>query len=67
MPQSMMSLPPWVRTRFGYTWSPETLGRLTPERRFILQPVAPMVAGDSRIPLDLHATPSPARPAQPVG
>jgi ectoine hydroxylase-related dioxygenase (phytanoyl-CoA dioxygenase family) len=45
--------PPWVRSRFGYTYSDELLARLTPERRRILRPVEPMVAGDRRIPADL--------------
>lgn len=45
--------PPWVRTRFGYAWSDQLLRRLTPARRFILQPVPPKVAGDLTIPVDL--------------
>jgi ectoine hydroxylase-related dioxygenase (phytanoyl-CoA dioxygenase family) len=34
--------PLWASTRFGYEYSEELLSRLTPERRKILQPVAPM-------------------------
>jgi hypothetical protein len=33
--------PRWGSTRYGYRYSPELLERLTPERRKILQPVAP--------------------------
>lgn len=33
--------PRWGSTRYGYQYSPELLERLTPERRQILQPVAP--------------------------
>ncbi len=33
--------PSWARTRFNYEYSPELLDRLTPDRRKILQPVAP--------------------------
>jgi len=33
--------PSWGRTRGGYEYSDELLARLTPERRAILQPVAP--------------------------
>ena len=32
----------WGATRFGYQYSPELLARLTPERRKILQPIAPI-------------------------
>jgi hypothetical protein len=32
----------WASTRFGYEYSAELLARLTPERRKILQPVAPL-------------------------
>ncbi len=46
--------PPWARTRYGYQWSPELLERLTPERRRILQPIAPIDQGDPRIPSDLN-------------
>jgi hypothetical protein len=42
--------PSWTRTRFGYTWSSDLLDRLTPERRHVLEPVPPMVRGDTRIP-----------------
>ena len=31
----------WGSTRYGYQYSPELLARLTPERRAILQPIAP--------------------------
>jgi ectoine hydroxylase-related dioxygenase (phytanoyl-CoA dioxygenase family) len=31
----------WGSTRYGYAYSPELLARLTPERRKILQPIAP--------------------------
>jgi ectoine hydroxylase-related dioxygenase (phytanoyl-CoA dioxygenase family) len=34
--------PLWASTRFGYEYSAELLARLTPERRKILQPVAPL-------------------------
>ncbi|HVK04136.1 MAG TPA: phytanoyl-CoA dioxygenase family protein [Armatimonadaceae bacterium] len=34
--------PLWGSTRFGYEYSPALLERLTPERRKILQPVAPL-------------------------
>jgi len=33
--------PSWGNTRYGYQYSPELLARLTPERRKILQPIAP--------------------------
>ena len=33
--------PLWGSTRFGYQYSPELLARLTPERRRLLQPIAP--------------------------
>lgn len=48
--------PTYMRTRFGYTWSDGLLARLTPERRAILQPVPPIVAGDTRIPRDPRDT-----------
>ncbi|KAI9015957.1 hypothetical protein DFJ74DRAFT_770538 [Hyaloraphidium curvatum] len=48
--------PPWARSRFGYTVSDRLLARLTPERRKIMQPMPPMVAGDRRVPLDLHSS-----------
>ncbi len=38
--------PLWASTRFGYQYSPELLARLTPERRKILQPIAPLKTGD---------------------
>jgi hypothetical protein len=44
--------PPWVR-RYGYTYSPELLARLTPERRRILQPIPPHAFGDTRLPQDV--------------
>jgi ectoine hydroxylase-related dioxygenase (phytanoyl-CoA dioxygenase family) len=47
--------PPWARPRFGYSVSDELLDRLTSERRRIMQPIRPMVAGDESVPLDLHA------------
>lgn len=31
----------WGSTRYGYSYSPELLARLTPERRAILQPIPP--------------------------
>ena len=34
--------PLWGATRYGYEYSPALLARLTPERRKILQPVAPL-------------------------
>ena len=34
--------PIWAATRFGFEYSPELLDRLTPERRNLLQPVAPL-------------------------
>ena len=44
--------PLWGQSRFGYTWSDELLARLPRERRLVLQPVPPMIAGDTYIPLD---------------
>ncbi len=44
--------PSWARTRFGYEYSAALLDRLTPERRNILEPVPPIRAGDSRIPME---------------
>lgn len=35
----------WGNTRYGYQYSPELLARLTPERRKILQPIAPRLTG----------------------
>lgn len=35
--------PTWGSTRYGYRYSEELLARLTPERRSILQPIAPRV------------------------
>jgi hypothetical protein len=35
--------PKWGQTRYGYRYSDELLARLTPERRRILQPIAPRV------------------------
>jgi hypothetical protein len=40
----------WGRSRFGYTWTPELLDRVSPQARHILQPVAPIVAGSTTIP-----------------
>lgn len=37
--------PLWGTSRFGYEYSPELLARLTPERRAILEPVAPLRPG----------------------
>ena len=31
----------WGSSRYGYTYSPELLARVTPEQRKILQPIAP--------------------------
>ena len=42
--------PSWARTRFGYEYSPEFLGRLTPARRHIMNPVPRVVPGEARIP-----------------
>jgi hypothetical protein len=33
--------PKWGNTRYGYTYSPQLLERLTPERRNILEPIPP--------------------------
>lgn len=33
--------PSWGATRFGYAYSPDLLARLSPERRKLLQPIAP--------------------------
>ena len=35
--------PSWGSTRYGYTYSPELLARLTPARRKILQPIQPRI------------------------
>lgn len=48
--------PPWARPRFGYTLSPEFVERLTPARRAIMQPIAPLLNGDTRVPKDLHSS-----------
>jgi hypothetical protein len=37
--------PLWGATRYGYEYSEALLNRLTPERRKILQPVAPLRPG----------------------
>ncbi|MCE9616581.1 MAG: phytanoyl-CoA dioxygenase family protein [Lentisphaerae bacterium] len=37
----------WGATRYGYRYSDELLARLTPERRRILQPIAPLSASTS--------------------
>lgn len=42
--------PIWGASRFGYTYDPEFLAQLSPERRQILQPVAPVERGASRVP-----------------
>ena len=39
--------PIWGASRFGYQYAPEFLETLTPAQRRILQPVAPIVAGDA--------------------
>jgi hypothetical protein len=39
--------PLWGATRFGYTYSPALLARLTPERRKILQPFPPLLPGQA--------------------
>ncbi len=44
--------PPWSRTRFGYEWSTGLLERLSPPRRFVLQPVPPIRTGDLTIPVE---------------
>lgn len=48
--------PPWAQPRFGYTLSPELLDRLTPARRLIMQPIAPLRRGETRVPTDLHSS-----------
>jgi len=40
----------WGSTRYGYRYSDELLARLTPERRKILQPVAPTLPGQGLPP-----------------
>ena len=42
--------PSWARTRFGYEYSPQFLGRLTPAQRHIMDPVPKVVPGEARIP-----------------
>jgi hypothetical protein len=42
--------PVWAASRFGYSYSPETLQSVTPEQRKILQPVPPVIAGETRLP-----------------
>ncbi len=37
--------PVWGASRFGYTYSPELIGRLSPERKAIIQPVEPLLPG----------------------
>jgi hypothetical protein len=44
--------PSWVRSRFGYTWSPALLSRITPQQRAILQPRSPIQTGDPNIPFE---------------
>lgn len=44
--------PSWGRSRFGYSYSEALLGRLSPARRHILEPVPPMRTGDTTIPLE---------------
>jgi len=48
--------PPWAHPRFGYTLRPEYLQRLSPDRRAIMQPIAPLSAGDTNVPRDLHTS-----------
>jgi hypothetical protein len=42
--------PSWGNTRHGYRYSQELLGRLTPARRRILEPVPPRVPEPSAAP-----------------
>ncbi len=42
--------PIWGASRFGYVYDPDFLAQLTPERRKILQPVAPVERGAARVP-----------------
>lgn len=52
--------PSWANTRFGYQWSQSLLDRLTPSRRYVLQPVPPMRTGESRIPTEAPWNPEAA-------
>ncbi len=49
--------PLWASTRFGYEYSQELLDRLTPERRKILQPVAPLRPLEYRMPCTRRSNP----------
>ena len=42
--------PSWARTRLGYEYSQDFLGRLSPARRHIMEPVSPVLPGEARIP-----------------
>jgi hypothetical protein len=39
----------WGNTRYGYRYSPELLARLPPERRRILEPIAPRLPGSQPV------------------
>jgi ectoine hydroxylase-related dioxygenase (phytanoyl-CoA dioxygenase family) len=45
--------PAWGKTRYGYEYSPELLGRLTPQRRRILQPRPTIHEGETWLPKEL--------------
>ncbi len=53
--------PPWARSRFGYTLSDELVGRLSAERRRIMQPIRPQQRGSRTIPVDLRVDERPQR------
>jgi len=42
--------PSWGTSRFGYRWSNDLLGRVTPQQRHVLQPVETIETGADRIP-----------------
>jgi len=42
--------PVWAASRFGYTYSRQLLESVTPAQRKILEPVPPVIAGETRIP-----------------
>ena len=44
--------PLWGASRYGYQYDPEFLAGLTPERRKIVQPIAPIERGQKRVPPD---------------
>ena len=46
--------PSWGNTRHGYRYSDELLARLTPQRRRVLQPVAPRHPGTPARAADEH-------------